>query len=104
MAEQLSQDMKDLLETLNRWQAQYLVVGAHALGLYTEPRSTKDLDVWVNPTPENAKLVYGALKEYGAPLIEATEQFFTETRYVPDHRGDTQPNRHPQEYPWSRVR
>jgi hypothetical protein len=70
--------MKDLLEILNRWQVQYLIVGAHALSIYTEPRSTKDLDVWVNPTPENVKLVYGALNEFGAPLFETTEQYFTE--------------------------
>ena len=78
MSEQLCRDMKELLETLNKWQAQYLVVGAHALSVYTEPRGTKDLDIWVNPTPENAKRVYGALKEYGAPLLETPEQFFTE--------------------------
>jgi hypothetical protein len=76
--EQLGRDMKELLEILNRWQAQYLVVGAHALGVYAEPRGTKDLDIWVNPTPENAKRVFGALKEYGAPLFETTEHFFTE--------------------------
>jgi hypothetical protein len=70
--------MQELLEVLNRWRVQYLVVGAHALGVYTEPRGTKDLDVWVNPTPANAKRVFGALKEYGAPLFETTEQFFTE--------------------------
>jgi hypothetical protein len=70
--------MKELLEVLNKWEAQYLVVGAHALGVYTEPRGTKDLDIWVNPTPENAKLVYSALKEFAAPLQGVTEAFFTE--------------------------
>jgi hypothetical protein len=70
--------MKELIGVLNRWRAQYLVVGAHALAVYTEPRGTKDLDIWVNPTPANAKRVLGALKEYGAPLCETTEQFFTE--------------------------
>jgi hypothetical protein len=78
VAEQLSKDMKKLLEVLNRWRAQYLVIGAHALGVYTEPRGTKDLDIWVNPAPENAKLVVSALKEYGAPLFDTTEQFFSE--------------------------
>jgi hypothetical protein len=70
--------MKELLEILNKWQAEYLVVGAHALGVYTEPRGTKDLDIWVNPTPENASRVFGALKEYGAPLFGTTERFFTQ--------------------------
>ena len=78
MPELLSNDMKELLEVLNKWQAQYLVVGAHALGIYTEPRGTKDLDIWVNPTPNNAKLVYSALEEFAAPLDGITESFFTE--------------------------
>ena len=57
MLEQLSNDMRELLDVLNRWQAQYLVIGAHAVGVYAEPRGTKDLDIWVNPTKENAKRV-----------------------------------------------
>jgi len=41
--------------------------------LYTEPRYTKDLDIRVEPSPENAKQVFRALAEFGAPLagIEA---------------------------------
>jgi hypothetical protein len=76
--ELLTKDMKELLEALNKWGVQYLIVGAHALGVYTEPRGTKDLDIWVNPTPENAKVVHAALKEYAAPLFGVTEEFFTE--------------------------
>jgi len=38
MPEQLTNDIKELVESLNKWQAQYLFVGAHALGVYTEPR------------------------------------------------------------------
>jgi len=47
MPEKLSRDMKELLETFNASQVQYLVIGAHALGVYAEPRATKDLDIWV---------------------------------------------------------
>ena len=43
--------------------------------LYSEPRYTKDLDVWVRPTIANASRVYRALFEFGAPLagIDAAE-------------------------------
>ena len=74
MSASLSQDMQELLQALNRWNAQYLVVGAHAVNAYTEPRSTKDLDIWVNPTSENARLVLAALREFGAPLFGMTEE------------------------------
>ena len=36
--------------------------------LYTEPRYTKDLDIWVEATLENAAGVYRALADFGAPL------------------------------------
>jgi hypothetical protein len=69
--------MLDLLDILNRWQVQYLIVCGRAVNAYTEARGTKDLDIWTNPTPENAKRVYAALKEFGAPLFGATEETFT---------------------------
>lgn len=78
MPEKLNRDMKELLETLNAWRAEYLVIGAHALGVYAEPRATKDLDIWVNPTPENAARVFNALRQFGAALHGATADFFTE--------------------------
>jgi hypothetical protein len=43
-------------------------VGGYAVMLYTEPRYTKDLDVWVLANLENAAKVWRALAEFGAPL------------------------------------
>ncbi len=36
--------------------------------LYTEPRFTKDLDIWIEPSPDNAARVFRALAEFGATL------------------------------------
>jgi hypothetical protein len=69
--------MRELLDALNRWEVEYLVIGAHAVGVYAEPRGTKDLDVWVNPTRRNAKRILGALRDFGAPLFGATEKTLT---------------------------
>jgi hypothetical protein len=54
-------DFKGLFAALFDAQADFIVVGAHAVMVYTEPRYTKDLDVWVRPTPENAARVFRAL-------------------------------------------
>src|SRR5262245_19003981 len=43
---------------------------------YTEPRYTKDLDIWVEASPENAKKVFQALKAFGSPLTNLTEADF----------------------------
>ncbi|HEY8206364.1 MAG TPA: hypothetical protein VIG99_02705 [Myxococcaceae bacterium] len=41
------------------------------------PRATKDLDVWVEPSPENAERVLAALREFGAPLGSLTVEDLT---------------------------
>jgi len=43
---------------------------ANAVVYYAEPRYTKDIDVWVEPTRENAERVWEALVSLGAPLDE----------------------------------
>ena len=63
-------DFKDLLHALSDARARFLIVGAHAVMYFTTPRYTKDLDIWVDPTPENAPRVLAALQEFGAPLFD----------------------------------
>ena len=65
-------DFKDLFAALSDQQAEFIVVGAHAVMLHTEPRYTKDLDVWIRPSPENAQRVLRALGDFGAPLADLT--------------------------------
>jgi len=50
----MNSDFRDLLQALNDAGAEYLVVGGYAVIEHTEPRYTKDIDVWVNATRENA--------------------------------------------------
>jgi tRNA nucleotidyltransferase/poly(A) polymerase len=59
---------KELLQLLNKFRVEFLIVGGFAVMKYGEPRYTKDLDVWVNASAENAAGVVSALREFGAPL------------------------------------
>ena len=61
-------DFEELLFALSSERAEFLIVGAYAVMAVTEPRYTKDLDVWVQPTRTNARRVFRALEEFGAPL------------------------------------
>ena len=70
----MNQDFRDLLAEFNVRQVEFLLVGAHALAAHGHVRATQDLDVWVNPTPENAKHVLEALRAFGAPLHDLTER------------------------------
>lgn len=61
-------DFEELLSIFNAHEIKYLIVGGHAVMLYTEPRYTKDLDLWVEPGRENGEKVFLALASFGAPL------------------------------------
>jgi hypothetical protein len=69
----LNDDYKDILRALNDEKVEYLLVGAYAMAVHGYPRATMDIDLWVNPTAENADSVLRALKRFGAPLYDLTE-------------------------------
>lgn len=69
-------DFRDMFAALNDAGADYLLVGAHAVAFHAEPRATKDVDIWVAPSPENAVRVVRALAAFGAPLGDVTEADF----------------------------
>ena len=48
---------------------------------YSEPRFTKDIDLWVGTDPRNAQKVYDALRAFGAPLAGITPGDFTKPGY-----------------------
>ncbi|MBK6692804.1 MAG: nucleotidyl transferase AbiEii/AbiGii toxin family protein [Myxococcales bacterium] len=73
MAAAWSPDFLDLLTALNGADAKYLLVGGHAVGLFGRPRATKDFDLWIEASTENAAKVIAALRAFGAPLADLTE-------------------------------
>jgi hypothetical protein len=58
----------EMLSALSDAGADYLIIGAHALAVHGYARGTRDLDIWVRPTPQNAERVWRALIDFGAPL------------------------------------
>jgi hypothetical protein len=70
----INPDFKDLFAALNGANARYLLVGGYAVAFHSQPRFTKDLDVWVEPEPNNAKHVFSALLSFGAPLSRITQE------------------------------
>ncbi|HEX5053943.1 MAG TPA: hypothetical protein VFZ65_19350 [Planctomycetota bacterium] len=65
-------DFRDLFSALSAEDAEFLLVGGHAVMFYSVPRYTKDLGVWVRPSIDNAPRVHGALIEFGAPMSGLT--------------------------------
>ena len=68
----MNRDFAEMLSALFAAGAEFLIVGAHALAAHGRPRATGDLDIWVRPSPENARRVWSALQQFGAPLRDLT--------------------------------
>jgi predicted nucleotidyltransferase len=77
----VNSDFSDLLRLFNDNRVRYLVIGGYAVIQYVEPRFTKDLDLWINTDATNAKAVFQALKDFGAPLAGLSEADFAEGGY-----------------------
>jgi hypothetical protein len=71
-------DFEELLAILNARKVRYLVIGGYAVSFHSQPRATKDLDLWVKPDLSNATALYAALAEFGAPLEDLTPADFAE--------------------------
>lgn len=73
----MNQDFLDLLRAFIDHDVRFMVVGAYALGVHGRPRATGDLDVWVDPTPENAERLVRALEQFGAPMAQVSAADFS---------------------------
>ena len=67
---QLPEDFKDFIKFLNDHRVRYLLVGGWAVGIYGNPRATKDIDFLIATDDENIENLLEALKEFGTPKVE----------------------------------
>jgi hypothetical protein len=74
----MSPDFKDMLRLFEEHEVDYLIVGGYAVIRYTQPRYTKDIDLWIRPTRGNARKVADAFKEFGIPMMEVDESDLAE--------------------------
>ncbi len=57
--------LRDVFESLQRHDVRYVVIGGIAAILHGVPRATFDLDILIDPTPENATGLLAALLDAG---------------------------------------
>ena len=74
----LSKDFKEFIELLNENKVRYLVVGGYAVAFHGHPRYTKDLDVWIDLSPDNANKILDALKKFGFGSLDLKPDDFLE--------------------------
>lgn len=78
----MDENLKQLLSAFNANHVKYVVIGGYAVFLHAQPRMTKDLDVFIESSPENALATYKALAEFGAPLANFTVADFADGKTV----------------------
>lgn len=78
----LNEDYRDILFEFSSENVRFLLVGAYAMAVHGYPRSTMDIDLWVDPEPKNAEAVYRALARFGAPLDNLRLEDLTDTETI----------------------
>jgi len=68
------QDFEDMLRLLEKYSVKYLIMGGLAFVYHAKPRYTKDMDLWIEPSPENVRRTNSALAEFGSPLLLDAEK------------------------------
>jgi len=62
-------DFEDLLQLLDDHDVRYLIIGGLAFIYHAKPRYTKDMDLWIDPGPENVRRANEALAAFGSPHL-----------------------------------
>lgn len=76
--EKAQKDYEELLGLLNKHKVKYCIVGAYAVAFHAIPRYTKDMDIFVESTIDNARRIIKALREFGFSSLNLTEKDFSE--------------------------
>lgn len=58
-------DYEEFLELLNKHSVRYCIVGSFALAFHARPRYTKDIDILIEASIDNAKKLLAVLNEFG---------------------------------------
>lgn len=79
----VSKDFEELLASLNVHEVRALVVGGFAFAYHAKPRYTKDIDIWIDPSPENVERLLQALDDFGFGSVDLKpEDFLNPGRFV----------------------
>lgn len=70
----LNKDFREFIESLNSNKVKFLVLGGYALAFHGHPRYTKDLDIWLELSSENADRTMKALEDFGFGDLDVSKE------------------------------
>ncbi len=69
----VEKDYEEILKLFNRHKVKYCIIGAFAVAFYAKPRYTKDIDILIDSSPENAGRIIKAITEFGFEDLDLSE-------------------------------
>lgn len=69
----VEKDYEELLKLFNKHRVKYCVIGAFAVAHYVKPRYTKDIDIFIDNSLENAERIINALTAFGFEDLDLSE-------------------------------
>jgi len=78
----VEKDFKKFIELLNKNDVYYLIIGGYAFSFYAEPRFTRDIDILIEQSRENAKKILDCIRDFGFLDLDLTEKDFLEKDQV----------------------
>ncbi len=85
----LPNDFIEFIAICNKHGLKYMVIGGFAVSIHGYPRSTKDMDICIQLSDENAEKMLLVLKEFGFSSLNLTKadflvpHYFTQLGYEP---------------------
>jgi hypothetical protein len=74
----LQKDLREFIELLNSHDVRYLIVGGHAVAYHGYPRTTGDIDFFVEVSEANASKLERVLARFGFGSLGLTAKDFLE--------------------------
>lgn len=78
----LENDFLDFIKLCNQHQVKYLVIGGYAVSIHGYPRSTKDMDICIQLSEDNALKMLTVVKDFGFASLKLTKADFLKKHYI----------------------
>lgn len=75
-------DFIDFENLCNKYEVEYLVVGGYAVSIHGYPRSTKDFDICINISEENATKMVDVINDFGFAALKLRKEDFLRRDFI----------------------
>lgn len=78
----LEEDFLDFIALCNVYEVKYLIIGGYAVSIHGYPRSTKDMDVCIQLSEENAQKMIRVINDFGFGSLNLTKEDFLKSDFI----------------------